>query len=139
MKGFFYGYKIQVVVNRPTDLPVALEATAGNVYDGNRLPLVLRNAVRINHKHPNPKAVITDKRCDAGYNYVRIVEEIGAAPITAIRRGKGRVMDRQSTPDDFLPEVHGKRFFFHGGPSYVLSNGFPTIRGIVLGCRLDIN
>jgi len=107
VKGFFYGYKIHLVVDGQTDLPVAFEVTAGNVYDGHRLLPLLRNAVRITRKRP--KAVIADKGYDAGYNYVGVVEEMMATPVIAIRGRRRRVAGRQTTLEDFFPQRRGKR------------------------------
>ncbi|MFQ6124208.1 MAG: transposase [Candidatus Heimdallarchaeota archaeon] len=107
VKGFFYGYKIHLVVDGQTDLPVAFEVTAGNVYDGHRLLPLLRKAVKITRKRP--KAVIADKGYDAGYNYVGVVEEMMAAPVIAIRGRRRRVVGRQTTLEDFFLQRQGNR------------------------------
>lgn len=107
VKGFFYGYKIHLVVDGQTDLPVAFEVTAGNVYDGHRLLPLLRKAVKITRKRP--KAAIADKGYDAGYNYMGVVDEFGAAPIISIRGRRRVVLGRQTTLTDFFPQKRGKR------------------------------
>jgi hypothetical protein len=106
-KGFFYGYKLHLVVDGPTDLPIAWDVTPGNVYDGHRLLPLVRNAVRISRKRPT--ATIADKGYDAGYNYVGIVEEWGAVPIIAIRRWRGARSGRQTTLEEFGLVRGGRR------------------------------
>jgi len=106
-KGFFYGYKLHLVVDGPTDLPVAFEVTPGNVYDGHRLLPLLRKAVRISRKRPT--AAVADKGYDAGYNYVGIVEEWKAAPIISIRGRRGGYPVRQTTLAEFWPLRQGIR------------------------------
>lgn len=73
------------------------------MYDGHRLLSLLRQAVRITRKRP--KAAIADKGCDAGYNYVGIVEMFGTAPIISIRGWKRLILGRQTTLEalSFLP------------------------------------
>ena len=107
VKGFFYGYKLHLVVDGQTDLPVAFEVTAGNVYDGHRLLPLLRKAVTSTRKRP--EAVIADKGYDAGYNYVGVVEEFMAAPVIAIRGRRRRMVGRQTTLEAFFPQRRGKR------------------------------
>ena len=106
-KGFFYGYKLHLVVDGPTDLPVAFEVTPGNVYDGHRLLPLLRKAVRLSRKRPT--AAVADKGYDAGYNYVGIVEEWKAAPIISIRGRRGGYPVRQTTLAEFWPLRQGIR------------------------------
>lgn len=106
-KGFFYGYKLHLVVDGPTDLPVAWEVTPGNVYDGHRLLPLLRKAVHISRKRPT--ATIADKGYDAGYNYVGIVEEWNAIPIIAIRGRRRARAGRQTTLAEFGLVRGGKR------------------------------
>lgn len=107
MKGFFYGYKLPLVVDSQTDLPLAFEVTAGSVYEGHRLLPLLRQAVSINRKRS--KAAIADKGYDARYNYVSIVEEFGAAPIISIWRRQVELVGRQMTLEEFLPALRSKR------------------------------
>ncbi len=92
VKGFSCGYKIHLVVDGQTDLLVAFEVTAGNMYDGHFLLPLLRKAVRITRKRP--KAVIADKGYDSEYNYVGVVEEIMVTPMIAIRGRRRRVVVR---------------------------------------------
>jgi hypothetical protein len=106
-KGFFYDYQPHLVVDGPTDLPVAWEVTPGNVYDGHRLLPLIRKAVRISRKRPT--ATIADKGYDAGYNYAGIVDEWKAVPIIAIRRRKGGRSWRQTTLEEFGLGRGGKR------------------------------
>jgi hypothetical protein len=106
-KGFFYGYKLHLVVDGPTDLPVAWEVTPGNVYDGHRLLPLVRKAVHISRKRPT--VTIADKGYDAGYNYVGIVDEWNAIPLIAIRGRKRARSGRQTTLAEFGLVRGGKR------------------------------
>ena len=99
-KGWFFGYKLHLVVDAHTELPVSWTVTPGNRYDGHEFLPLLRKSVKIAPRRP--RAILADKGYDAGYNYLGAVEEFDITPLIDIRRQRRRASGRQLSLDLFL-------------------------------------
>jgi len=99
-KGWYFGYKLHLVVDAHTELPVSWTVTPGNRYDGHEFLPLLRKSMRVVPRRP--RAILADKGYDAGYNYAGAVDECGTIPIIDIRRQRRRRSGRQLSLDLFL-------------------------------------
>lgn len=99
-KGGFYGYKVHLIIDVATELPVAIIITSGNRYDGYELKPRLKKVQQ--HVPTAIKAVLADKGYDAGYNYLTIVEDFGALPLIPKRGQKTLQVTRQQPLEPFL-------------------------------------
>ncbi len=79
----FFGYKVHLIVDAKSQLPLEVEVTPANVADATQAKPLLKGA---KEKHPeNPiDTSAMDSAYDSYENYRFAIEEIGAAPIIAI-------------------------------------------------------
>jgi transposase len=79
----FFGYKVHLIVDAKSQLPLEVEVTPANVADATQAKPLLKGA---KEKHPeNPiDSSSMDSAYDSYENYRFAIEEIGAAPIIAI-------------------------------------------------------
>jgi len=79
----FFGYKVHLIVDAKSQLPLEVEVTPANVADATQAKPLLKGA---KEKHPeNPiDTSAMDSAYDSYENYRFAIEEIGAAPIVAI-------------------------------------------------------
>ena len=61
---YWYGYKVHVVADAESELPISFKVTAANVYDGAQLAPVLRQAQN-QYEWFKPSHVLADKGYDA--------------------------------------------------------------------------
>lgn len=91
-KGFRCGYKVHLVVDEKSGLPIALLVTPANVYDGHMMKPLLEAVLPKTGKFC---CVMADKGYDANYNFEAVVE-MGATPLIQIRR-KSKILPGQTS------------------------------------------
>jgi IS5 family transposase len=99
-KGWFFGYKLHLVVDVLTELPVAIILTPGNRYDGHYFTSLLQQTQ--SNLITDIQVVLADKGYDAGYNYLTVVEDLGALPLIPKRGAAPSVETSQLTLDSFF-------------------------------------
>ena len=86
---FTWGFKLSLMVDTETELPLAVKVTSGNVHDLKAAPSLLHQARKINSKF-HPRFVI----CDSGYSsepFRRLIRrQYRAQPIIKVNRAHKR-------------------------------------------------
>lgn len=79
----FFGYKVHLIVDAKSQLPLEVKVTAGNGDDCSQVKPLLRGAKT---KHPEAviKTVAMDSAYDAYENYRFVIEDMEASPIIAL-------------------------------------------------------
>jgi transposase len=110
----FLGYKVHLIVDTKSQLPLDVKVTPGNEPDSHRAKPLIQGA---NEKHPelDIQSVSMDAGYDAYENYRFVIEEVQASPIIALnpRNGEDAV-----TSGDLRLSSDGK---------YTCLAGFPVV------------
>lgn len=85
---YWFGYKLHLLVDALTELPVSFSLTPANVADTVELPAVLEKA-SLKRPEARPDVVIADKGYDSKDNNNVIYKEYKAKPIIPIREREG--------------------------------------------------
>jgi transposase, IS5 family len=85
---YWFGYKLHLLIDALTELPVSFVLTPANVSDTEELPNLLGKA-KLKRTEAKPDAVITDKGYDSKNNNDIVYKEYKAAPIIPIREREG--------------------------------------------------
>ena len=105
VKEMVFGYKLHLLLDTESELPISAVVTAGNRSDTTHLPIVLEEARRIATQW-KPDAVMGDKGYDAATNYAFIYDQMGAVPIIPLNQRRtekgGRVPKRSALHLRFL-------------------------------------
>jgi hypothetical protein len=82
---YYFGYKVHLMVDAKSQLPLAVSITPANVSDSPEAPLLMQQA-----KQHHPEIKMATIAMDAGYdayeNYRYTIKEIGASPVIALNR-----------------------------------------------------
>jgi len=70
----FFGYKLHLLVDTKTDIPIGIEITPGNADDGKRLPRIVEQA-KIKHPEIEIEKLIADKGYPYNENFVYLNKE----------------------------------------------------------------
>ena len=85
---YWFGYKLHLLIDALTELPVSFVLTPANVSDTGELPTLLGKA-KLKRTVAKPDAVITDKGYDSKNNNDIVYKEYKASPIIPIREREG--------------------------------------------------
>jgi IS5 family transposase len=85
---YWFGYKLHLLIDALTELPVSFVLTPANASDTLELPILLGKA-KLKRPEAKPEAVITDKGFDSKNNNDIVYKEYKAAPIIPIREREG--------------------------------------------------
>ena len=96
-KGYKHGYKVHLVVDAKSGLPIAILVTPANVYDGHMMKPLLEAVLPKTGKF---YCVMADKGYDANYNF-EAIGEMGATPMIQIRR-RSKILPGQRSLLQFM-------------------------------------
>lgn len=98
---YWYGYKVHLVADANSELPIWFHLTPANVYDGAHLPTVLKGA-EAQFSWFQPTHVLADKGYDSKECFRFVGEEMKAMPIIDVRK-YARRRPRQGRPCEAYP------------------------------------
>jgi IS5 family transposase len=99
---YWYGYKVHLVADAESELPISFQVTAANVYDGAHLPSVLREA-QTQYDWFQPARVLADKGYDSRECFRFVGEEMQAVPVIDVQ-GR-RATAREGRPCEAEPVI----------------------------------
>jgi transposase len=79
----FFGYKVHLIVDTKSQLPLEVSVSAGNGDDSSQVKPLLKGA-KTNHPEVIINSVAMDSAYDAYENYRFVIEDINASPIIAL-------------------------------------------------------
>jgi hypothetical protein len=85
---YWFGYKLHLLIDAMTELPVSFVVTPANVADTVELPSLMEKA-RLKRSEAKPEVLILDKGYDSRKNNDIIYKEYKVAPIIPIREREG--------------------------------------------------
>ena len=85
---YWFGYKLHLLIDAITELPVSFILTPANIADTVELPALLEKA-KLKRPEAKPDTVITDKGFDSKKNNDVVYKDYKAAPIIPIREREG--------------------------------------------------
>lgn len=99
-KNFWNGYKLHLTIDAASELPIAIQVTPANAYDGNQLPVLLKSAAE---RFPwlQPTYVTADKGYDSREIFRWVGEDLGAVPVIDVaknRVGRGKYGHESTWP-----------------------------------------
>ncbi len=89
---YWFGYKLHLLIDALTELPVSFVVTPANLADTMELPTLMGKA-RLKRPEAKPEVVIFDKGYDSKNNNDVIYKEYKAAPIIPIREREGSQLE----------------------------------------------
>ena len=89
---YWFGYKLHLLIDALTELPVSFAVTPANVADTVELPNLMERA-KLKRPEAKPEAVILDKGYDSQNNNDVVYKEYKAAPIIPIREREGAQLE----------------------------------------------
>ena len=99
---YWYGYKVHLVADAESELPISFQVTAANVYDGAHLSSVLREA-QTQYDWFQPAHVLADKGYDSRECFRFVGEEMQAVPVIDVQRR--RATAREGRPCEAEPVI----------------------------------
>ena len=104
---YVYGWKLHLLVDCESELPVAANVSAGNVHDSKRASNVLREA-RVAYGPFHPRFVIADKGYAGNKLFKLIRGQYKAQPVIDLRAGMKKLLAREG-PQQALPGFQALR------------------------------
>jgi IS5 family transposase len=101
---YWYGYKVHVVADAESELPISFKVTAANVYDGAQLAPVLSQA-RTQYEWFKPSHVLADKGYDARESFRFVGEDLKAIPVIDVQKGRVRRPKEETRPCEAMPVI----------------------------------
>jgi len=89
---YWFGYKLHLLIDALTELPVSFVVTPANVADTVELPTLMEKA-KLKRPEAKPEALIFDKGYDSKNNNDVVYKEYKAAPIIPIREREGAQLE----------------------------------------------
>lgn len=89
---YWFGYKLHLLIDALTELPVSFVVTPANVADTVELPTLMEKA-KLKRPDAKPDAVIFDKGYDSKNNNDVVYKEYKAVPIIPIREREGAQLE----------------------------------------------
>jgi len=101
---YWYGYKVHVVADAESELPISFKVTAANVYDGAQLAPVLRQAQN-QCAWFKPSHVLADKGYDAKESFRFVGEDLNAIPVIDVQKGRIGHPREERQPCEAIPVI----------------------------------